>query len=416
MPTQNQCAPGGEACIKCLDHGDSNGKTQLKYWEVDHFFTCPVVGMCLTLSEQKQILKKTGISCKKKSPFEIHEMLVSSSENENRISRRVDSLLNRKFGKETSFLLGLDHRKFMEHFKTALESGEHLGVLWAAAINPELSLEVKQEIFGEIHMTMHWNGEQSIKLKQKLARQQQELHDMSQGLKDTVRHKRFLQKENERLKQDQGDLRTALAAMEMKKIELEKEIAGLNDQCRVAGLEKENRMLKENLDALSESFQEKRRLAVTLEETNMRLASELELQRGLNNRFKEEAQGMIEKVVALNRCDETCPSFDLCKKRILIVGGITRMESLYRELIEGSGGIFEYHDGYMKKGVKRLESRLKRADVVLCPVSCNSHAACSIVKNLAKKHNKTVHMLENSSLSAISHVIWGAYTNRGIVN
>ena len=26
------------------------------------------------------------------------------------------------------------------------------------------------------------------------------------------------------------------------------------------------------------------------------------------------------------------------------------METLYRELIEGSGGIFDYHDGYMHKG------------------------------------------------------------------
>jgi phage terminase large subunit-like protein len=61
----------------------------------------------------------------------------------------------------------------------------------------------------------------------------------------------------------------------------------------------------------------------------------------------------------------------------------------------------------MKKGVKKLENRLKRADVVVCPVSCNSHAACSIVKNLAKKHNKTVHMLANSSLSAVSQALWG---------
>jgi hypothetical protein len=90
-----------------------------------------------------------------------------------------------------------------------------------------------------------------------------------------------------------------------------------------------------------------------------------------------------------------------------MVGGITRMESLYRELVEGCGGVFEYHDGYVKKGAKCLEGCLKRADMVICPVNCNSHAACSIVKNLGKKHNKPVHMLSNSSLSAVSQVIWG---------
>jgi hypothetical protein len=87
------------------------------------------------------------------------------------------------------------------------------------------------------------------------------------------------------------------------------------------------------------------------------------------------------------------------------------MESLYRELIEGSNGVFEYHDGYVKKGARDIESRLKRADMVLCPVNCNSHAACSIVKNLGKKHNKTVHILANSSLSTVSQVIWGKTGN-----
>lgn len=104
-------------------------------------------------------------------------------------------------------------------------------------------------------------------------------------------------------------------------------------------------------------------------------------------------------------CDPNCPSFDLCKKRVLIVGGATRMEALYKELIENNGGIFEYHDGYMKKGSKKLENRMKRADLVLCPLSCNSHAACSVVKNLGKKYNKPVCLMTNFSLNAVAQAI-----------
>lgn len=123
-----------------------------------------------------------------------------------------------------------------------------------------------------------------------------------------------------------------------------------------------------------------------------------------------------------NRATETqperskYPSFDLCRKRILIVGGMSRMETLYRKLIESGGGIFEYHSGYMKKGARKLESRLRRADVVLCPVNCNSHNACSLVKSLAKKHDKTVHMLSNYSLKAVSRAIWGAMDGRRTIN
>jgi len=123
-------------------------------------------------------------------------------------------------------------------------------------------------------------------------------------------------------------------------------------------------------------------------------------------------KGIAGNMVVINRCDANCPSFDLCKKRILIVGGITRMESLYRELIESHGGVFEYHDGYVKKGAKKLESRLKRADIVVCPVNCNSHAACIMVKNLGKKYGKTVHMLASFSMSSISRAINDADNGR----
>lgn len=104
-------------------------------------------------------------------------------------------------------------------------------------------------------------------------------------------------------------------------------------------------------------------------------------------------------------CSSACPSFDLCNKRVLIVGGIARMESLYRKLVEGNGGILDYHEGHMKGGARQLENSLQRADLVLCPVNCNSHGACSLVKQLGKKHNKLVCMMSNFSLSAISRVI-----------
>jgi len=108
---------------------------------------------------------------------------------------------------------------------------------------------------------------------------------------------------------------------------------------------------------------------------------------------------------AMNTCDEQCPAFDLCRKRVLIVGGIERMESRYRQIVESSGGVFDYHNGHMKGGGKHLENRLKRSDIVLCPVNCNSHAACALVKNLGKKHNKPVHMLSSFSLSTVSQVL-----------
>ncbi len=96
------------------------------------------------------------------------------------------------------------------------------------------------------------------------------------------------------------------------------------------------------------------------------------------------------------------PSFDLSGKRILIVGGITKIKAFYRQAIEKKGAVFEYHDGWGKHG---LEGLIRRSDMVLCPVNCNSHNACLNVKKLCKKYCKCVRMLPSSSLSAISQAL-----------
>ena len=103
-------------------------------------------------------------------------------------------------------------------------------------------------------------------------------------------------------------------------------------------------------------------------------------------------------------CSADCPCHG-CPLRVLIVGGIERMERKYRDLVEQNGGVLEYHAGHMKSGVKQLETRLQRADIILCPVNCNSHGACLMVKRLAKKYNKPVHMMSNFSLCAISRLL-----------
>jgi hypothetical protein len=90
------------------------------------------------------------------------------------------------------------------------------------------------------------------------------------------------------------------------------------------------------------------------------------------------------------------------------VMGICLDHSEQKQLLKKSGITFKDktpYDIHMKGGGKHLENRLKRSDIVLCPVNCNSHAACTMVKNLGKKHNKPVHMLSSFSLSTVSQVI-----------
>jgi hypothetical protein len=101
-----------------------------------------------------------------------------------------------------------------------------------------------------------------------------------------------------------------------------------------------------------------------------------------------------------------CSRYRLCAKRIFLVGGITKMRAFYKNVVENAGGEFHYHDGYMKNANAGLEAKVKRCDLVLCPVNCNSHTACRKVKQLCSRHNKPLKILSSSSLSAVTQALF----------
>ena len=397
---------------------DTAQPARLKYWEADDFFKCPIVEMCLTSSEQKKLLKRSNYSYKNESSFDIHEKLVASAQSKNPLSKRIDALIDRKYGKQAQTLLMLEENEFMARFESAFKKGDVTEIYWTAAVHPTLSFDSKRRIAGKIHMTMHKDSEQTMKLKRKLEAVKTELERGKEETRAAKEHSRNLKKENRRLKQESSDMAAALSTVRNKQKLLEEKVASMSSQPCMMDVDSQNHKLENKVSVMSEKLKEKRMRQDALENENRKLSFELEQVRALNDHLTGEIREVTEELTFLSRCDSSCPSFDLCEKRILIVGGMTRMESLYRQLIEENGGGLEYHDGYMKQkdGVRQLESRLKRSDLVLCPVNCNSHSACSLVKNLAKKHSKTLHMLDGSSLSSISRTIRGESGVTGTVN
>jgi hypothetical protein len=133
------------------------------------------------------------------------------------------------------------------------------------------------------------------------------------------------------------------------------------------------------------------------------------IDRRLNRKYKKEMGKSTEQAPSSNRHPEQSLPLDLSRMHILIVGGLPKMEFLYRRLIEENGGIFDYHNGQVRGGTKELEHQVIRADVVLCPIDHNSHAAALAAKRFGKKHGKPVRMLPNSSLSTISQALQAVF-------
>ncbi|MCD6297485.1 MAG: DUF2325 domain-containing protein [Deltaproteobacteria bacterium] len=174
-------------------------------------------------------------------------------------------------------------------------------------------------------------------------------------------------------------------------------------------LESENQALQSKLQEIKTHSENQSEQLQLLERQKRRFEIEVFDLKATNAHLTKELSELMERVssvVGCSKCHETdCPKTQLADRRILIVGGITKMKSFYQRLVEKSGGIFEYHDGYMQNGQEGLEQRVRRCDLILCPVDCNSHGACSKVKKLGQKYGKPYKMLRRSSLSALSNAL-----------
>ena len=66
---------------------------------------------------------------------------------------------------------------------------------------------------------------------------------------------------------------------------------------------------------------------------------------------------------------------DLNNRTILYIGGRLQAVAHFKRLVEDCNGSFAHHDGGMEESIGRLKSLFGRADAVIFPVDCVSHAA-----------------------------------------
>jgi len=366
----------------------------LHLWQIRDFLVCPIIGTCLSLDEQKKILLKSGISLKNLDAYDIHCAVVQRSGGQNPVSVRTENMLNRKYQREIETFNSLSEDELCREWHARFGNGEHDALLWCIAARPGITENTIRMMFADIHMQMH---------------------ELSAQNRHVRRARQRLEEENARLAAQLTQIRDAYRAANKQARQLENELAGSRARCAAlerarseaasrpepcpqrsdahAALKQENRLLYGEIAGLAETI-----------ERLQRTCDELKAQKALLKSSRAcPACDALSGCAGAAECPAAgdCPACDLCRLRVLVVGGLTKMEHFYRRVVETCNGTFEYHDGYMQSGSAELENKIRRADLVLCPVTCNSHGACLLVKRVGRKYNKTVNMLPGSSLSSI---------------
>lgn len=343
-------------------------------WEISSDFHCSIVGTCLSLEEQKMILQKEHI--KKTGAYETHGIIVSSCSMRSSISLRVNRMLKVKYTKIMRQTAELTIDELKEFWREHLEREDICGAYWAVLARRDLPDCLASKFFGDVHMLSHYKAATRRSGQRQLDNLQLECRRLSARLLRESDKRNKLQQEIDQLK---ASLKQSQA--ENRRLQQKAQPAA-QPQVSSQKIERQKQVINE-LRCYKSQYNN--------------LKNQLNEQMELNQKLKLKLRPQIEQ-----SCSPDCPSYECCAKRILMVGGITKMSARYRELADKRGCDFEYHDGYLRDGEQSLEGKINRCDLVLCPVDVNSHNACLSVKKICKKLNKPYRMLPSSSLSSVA--------------
>ena len=394
-------------------------KKFMSIWEVETHFRCPVIGAVLTVEKHKQILKKCGFDTRNVKPYEYHQILMSKLFEKNNVSIKVNNYLISRSRKHMLAVQGKSEGEIRKLWKEQSRLGNVGPLMYAIVSYEDTSLELLHDVYGEVHMQAHANMTQIYDIRKKLVtadesiqREKNKSGRKKGEIKQLVQTNKKILKKNQKLEQENLGLKKQLC-------EIESKIYPSNS------LVEDNDRLREKLQQIKIQLYEKNENIRIKEREKRSLQIEVFSLKQEKEMFEEQMLALIDGLGALNMMDpsescncpagscsgencteEKCAQYQICAKRIFMVGGITKMKPYYRDIVEKAGGKFDYHDGYLKNSTANLEARVKRSDLVICPVNCNSHNACLKVKKLCNQHNKQLKILSSSSLSAITHALF----------
>ena len=277
----------------------------------------------------------------------------------------------------------------------AVQQGEIPGAYWASLTHPATTDPLLREIFAEVHMLSHLVGAanradirrlrqleaDNAALEAKVGRQQQQLRDAVVSRETTIQQLRHALEE--RIEQDRNS--TAKRSVEADPRVLLDLIGDLRR--RQATAESRCQSLGRQLDMCRSALLTERSTRAEIEKQDRELRQEL-----------DEIEANL---VGFSKPGSADPKpLRLSKLTLLYVGGRQAQIGHLREFVERSGADFLHDDGGIEERAGVLQGLVTRADAVLLPIDCVSHAAMLVVKRLCRQTGKPLLLLRSTGLAS----------------
>ncbi|WP_269758576.1 DUF2325 domain-containing protein [Variovorax sp. E3] len=355
---------------------------RVRLFDLDTNFFCSVIGTCLATSELRKLMARHG-AAPDASDLEIHHDAVQLAAHNAGVARSLQKALDHRHApviqRASKIHAAAELAAFWEE---ALRQGEIPGAYWAVLMHRKATAELRQRVFGDVHMLSHLVGaanradirrlvaleRENAELRERLERQQLRSHELTeerdgaaaklaQALIHSAANARAMPLSPDepdepemaaRARQEESERAASLIAVQTGRRERA-------EQAAVAAVAEADRLAQELAHLREHAIALGRELA----------AAEAQLKRNAG---------------------EAAPSAyldsQLQGRRILYVGGRPSSMPAIRDLVLRHGGEFQRHGGRLEDRSGLLASAVSWADVVVFPVDCIDHESVDNLKRV----------------------------------
>ena len=380
----------------------ATGSRRRRLWELPHRLHCPLVGVCFDCDALRATMLRLLQLPATTSDYVLHTTAVGACEQRTPLAEVLQRQLEQRFRLIVKALAGIKETEALGRaWREAVAEGRNVpGVLWACWTHPALSLDLENEIYGDIHMLQHQLGS---------------------GTRADLTAMRRQHEENAALRQQLEQIQAALDEVRREKVAAVQAVARVQAETRaeLAAAAATGERLARELQGLHESLPDLRQAQALL-----RRIAALEIQADAarqRNALQERELACLRDLLREQSRDaeiardalafgapaspESLPARDLAGKRVLCVGGRSGSVGSYREVVEQSGGEFMHHDGGLEESPHRIDSVVAAADIVICQAGCISHNAYWRVKEHCKRTGKRCVFVKGAGVTSFGRAV-----------
>ncbi len=388
----------GAGCCGAKDDSaalHAGGRTRLA--QLEAHLHCSVIGTCLSTAELRELMSRF-LEVRGATDLDIHHDTVRLISQNGEVAKALHKALDQRHESVVRRLAKThDAEALAAQWEEALRQGEIPAAYWAVLTHRHVTSELRQKVFGDVHMLSHLVGaanradirrlvdleHENAELRDRMERQQARVRELVDE-RDLAAAQLRKQQLDAELRHDAGPaptdgdaLRAHLEETAATQIALHTERRERAEQASATALAEVAR-LQEELDHLKDTA---RMLSRELS------AAETELR-------ESAATGESPRNDDLDR--------QLRGRRILYVGGRPSSTPAIRELVRRHGGEFQRHDGGLEDRKGLLASAISRAEVVVFPVDCVDHDSVGNLKRLCARQDVAFIPLRSASVATFA--------------